>query len=347
MKVRRIFHRLVFFRALRCLSGIRFSWTFHCTTIRGVVALYPLATPLMPNGVYPGENVLTCPRRNDNANRISKMDWEHEFGPGFFLAGGTMEKRPSKFFLTSRRGGVIGTAIPSYALEGLILTRRGEGMKYGLAFVLALAVSGCATTTKEAQIETALGLTKEHFKNTATVKDDSLDTVATITTVNGIQEKRGLLGIVRDDNFLRAVIDKKTGKTSFQLYQVIYYQGSGWNLFQTVNFETPYGPQSKPVTVISRNVDCAGSRYGGCTYVEHIAFDVDESLLRTIAGNYSPGQRPVWRFKFTAKSGIDSNEGMLPAEIAGLLEKVDEYLQGKSFARGAAVFQIISRGKPY
>jgi len=72
--------------------------------------------------------------------------------------------------------------------------------------------------------------------------------------------------------------------------------------------------------------------YGACTYVEHIAFDVDESLLRTIAATTSPGMRVAWRFKFTAKSGVEYNAGMLPAEIAGLLDKVDEYLNGKGFA---------------
>jgi hypothetical protein len=134
-------------------------------------------------------------------------------------------------------------------------------------------------------------------------------------------------------NFLRAFIDKKSGKTSFQVYQVIYYQGSGWNFFQRVNFETPSGPQSKPATVIKRDVDCTGSRYSGCTYIEHVAFDVDESLLRTIASGYSPGKSSTWKFKFTAKSGQDYNDGMLPAEVAGLLDKVDEYLASKGLAR--------------
>jgi len=206
-------------------------------------------------------------------------------------------------------------------------------MKFAIALLLALSVTGCATTTSESQLQTALSLTKEHFKNTATVKDDFLDTVATITTINGFQEKRGLLGIVWDDNFLRAHIDKKSGKTSFQLYQVIYYQRSGWNFFQTVNFETASGPQSKPLTIIKRDVDCTGSRYSGCTYIEHVAFDVDEDLLRTIAQGYSPGQRAAWRFKFTARSGQDYNDGMLPAEVAGLLEKVDEYLASKGLGR--------------
>lgn len=100
-------------------------------------------------------------------------------------------------------------------------------MKHLIIILFSLAITGCATNSREAQIQTAINLTPEHFKNTATVKDDSLDTIATITTVNGFQEKRGLLGIVWDDNFLRAHINKKTGQTSFQVYQSIYYQSSG------------------------------------------------------------------------------------------------------------------------
>lgn len=198
-------------------------------------------------------------------------------------------------------------------------------LNLGLAIALAVALGGCASTIREGQIQTALGLTKEHFKNTVTIKDDSLDTTATITTVNGFKEKRGLLGIVWDDNFLRAFINKKTGQTTIQLYQVIYYQGSGWNFFQTVNYETPTGPESRPVTIISRDVNCSGSRYSECTYKEHVGFDVDEKLLRTIAAGYQPGQRAAWRFKFNTKSGKDYNDGMLPAEVAGFLEAIDAY----------------------
>jgi len=199
-------------------------------------------------------------------------------------------------------------------------------------FVLAAAISGCATTNREEQLQAAFSLTKEHFKNTATIKDDSLDTTAVITTLNGFQEKRGLLGIVWDDNFLRAFINKKTGKFSIQLYQVISYQGSGWNFYQSVNYETPNGPEARQVSSINRDVDCSNARYGGCKYTEHIGFEVDEKLLRTIAAGYQPGQQVVWKFKFNAKSGKEHNNGMLPAEIAGFFEAVDEYRVGHGFA---------------
>jgi len=66
-----------------------------------------------------------------------------------------------------------------------------------------------------------LSLTMEHFRDTATVKDDALGTVATISTQNGYQEKRGLLRIVWNDTFLRGFIDKATGRRTFQVYQLI------------------------------------------------------------------------------------------------------------------------------
>jgi hypothetical protein len=206
-------------------------------------------------------------------------------------------------------------------------------MKIWVALLIILVLGGCAMASRESQLQTALSLTKEHFKNTASLKDDSLDTVATITTINGFQERRGLLGIVWDDNFLRAFIEKKSGKLTFQVYQVITYQGDGWKTFQSVNFETPNGPQSKPLIAIKHNVDCTGSRYSGCTFVEHVAFDVDENLLRIIARNYSPGQPVAWKFKLNAKSGEDYNDGILPAEVAGLLERVDEYVVGAGLSQ--------------
>lgn len=206
-------------------------------------------------------------------------------------------------------------------------------MKRLLAPLLILAAAACAT--KDAQTRKAVNLSKGHFSDTATVKDDYLDTIATITTVNGLTQKHGLMSMVWDDNFLRAFIDKRTGETSFQLYQVIYYTGGGWNFYQTANYETPSGPQSKPATVIHRDVDCSGSRYSGCTYVEHVAFDVEQSVLRAVAADYMAGRRAGWGFKFSARSGGSYNERMLSAEIAGLLDAVDAYLRRKGLARNS------------
>lgn len=198
-----------------------------------------------------------------------------------------------------------------------------------ITILIAIGVLGGCVTTRETQINTALSLDKAHFKQTMIVKNDSLDTVAKFSTVSGFKEKRGLLGIVWDDNFIRAFVDKKTGLTTFQVYNSIYYKGSGWKFYNRVNYETPSGPKSTKVTVITRDVDCTGSRYGGCTHNEHVAFSVDYALLCTIASKYGPGVRAVWKYKIIPKAGDDYKDGLLPAEIAALVEMVNEYKKSK------------------
>lgn len=196
--------------------------------------------------------------------------------------------------------------------------------------VVVLMVSGCNTVpTKEQAQAVVIKHTPEHFYATATIKNAYLDTTATITTQNGFQEKHGLLGIVWDDNFLRGIIDKKTGQTTIQLYQVLSYRGAGWRFYQSANYENVNGPTATPLTVIGRNVDCTGARYGGCTYTEHVAFTVPEPLLREIAQKYSPGALTGWRFKFNPKAGEDFDAFMLPAEIIGFLRRLDEFRAGQ------------------
>jgi hypothetical protein len=204
-------------------------------------------------------------------------------------------------------------------------------MRTLLLCLIAFAVSACAANSQRAQAERALELTPDHFRLTASVKDDALDTIATLTTVNGFQQKHGLLGVVWDDNFVRAFIDKKTGKTAFQLYQVIRYTGRRWHFYQSVNYETPSGPLSRELTVINRDVDCTSTLGGGCTYAEHVAFDVEESLLRRIAASYGPGKPVAWKFKFLARSGGELHTLLLPAEARGAISAVDAYRARRGF----------------
>ena len=64
-------------------------------------------------------------------------------------------------------------------------------------------------TALAAQSRQLLAMTPQDFEKSASIKDDALEVVATITTGPGFKEKHGLLGLVGSDNFLRAFIDKK------------------------------------------------------------------------------------------------------------------------------------------
>lgn len=186
------------------------------------------------------------------------------------------------------------------------------------ALCAAPALSQQALTKKQRE---ALALTPEHFETTATYKDDELETVAEVNTAGGFQDRGGLLRVVSNDNFLRAYIDKRTGATQFQVYQFVSYDGD-WRFFYGVNYETTDGPRAVELIQIDRKVLTCG-RYTGCSYIEHFAFPVEESLLREIAAKYDPANPSAWRFKFKSKSGKEWQDGMLPAEIAGLLRAVD------------------------
>jgi len=202
-------------------------------------------------------------------------------------------------------------------------------LKIFIGIFLLTSIIGCQT--RQQKIDQALSLSKEHFRNTATIKDDSLELQAMIHTRNGFQDKKGLLGIVWDDNFLRAFIDKKTGATLYQVYNIVYYKRD-WRFYNRVNYETQAGPVAQDLDELDRDVDCTGSKYGGCTFYEHVAFSVPESLLRTIAEKYEEtrGMKVGWKYRLKSKAGKDYNDGFLASEIAGLLEAVDLYKKSLS-----------------
>jgi len=191
----------------------------------------------------------------------------------------------------------------------------------GAAFA-AIAVCGLSVEDASAKDPPLLSLTPEHFRDTATIKDDPRGAVATISTENGYVEHAGPLHMVWQDEFLTAVIDKKTGGKSLQVHEEITYSGP-WRFYQAASFQSADGPRRVPATQISKEaVNCA---VGDCTYTEHIEFPVDEDMLRRLAAEYVPGKPVIWKYQIAAKSGPDFSGGLSNAEIAGFLARLDAY----------------------
>lgn len=194
-------------------------------------------------------------------------------------------------------------------------------LKVRTAALVLIVVLGFVNTV-QAKDPPLLSLNMEHFRDTATVKIDPTDAVATITTENGYVEHTGPMRMVWNDEFVRGVIDKKTGQRSFQVYASIIYEGNQRS-FATATYQTMGGTQSVPVTALSREVtNCA---VGDCTYTDQIAFPVDEEYLRQLAAGYVPGKPALWHFKLIARSGPAYTGKISNAEVAGFLAKVDEY----------------------
>lgn len=214
-----------------------------------------------------------------------------------------------------------------------------RGILVGSVAALALASSGgIAAKEKKVpkQVRELLAMSPADHAARVTVSDDSMETVAKLHTQESFQEKRGLLGIVWNDVFLRAFVDKTTGRTSYQVYFTFRGVQSSWPRLASANYEGPEGLKSTDLDRLASDVDCAGSNlYGGCTYMEAVAFEVDEDLLRTIADRHGTGDA-VWRIRFKGQSGINIDEGLVPAEVAGLLARVDQYRSSRGLSGDAA-----------
>jgi hypothetical protein len=215
-------------------------------------------------------------------------------------------------------------------------------MKFRIAALAPFIVLWLAPTAY-AKDPALLSLTMEHFRDTATVKDDPVDAATVISTEKGFAEHKGPMRMVWHDEYLRSVIDKKTGRKSFQVYAWIIY-GGRWRSYESVDYQTMTGPKSAPVTPIGKEMEnCA---VGDCQYTERIAFSVDEELLRGLAATTVPGKPALWAYKFIAKTGPAYAGGLSSAEIAGLLAKVDEYtdaLQANAVAQANAASASLKR----
>ncbi len=199
-------------------------------------------------------------------------------------------------------------------------------------------VVGLASGSAGAKDPALLSLTMEHFRDTATVKEDPLGALTTISTENGFVERKGLMGMVWNDEYLRGVIDRKTDQKSFQVYALITYRGN-WRFYQSASYQASGAPRSVPLAQIGKESDnCA---VGECIYTERVAFPIDEGLLRQLASENASGKPTLWRYKLIAKQGPEYMGGISSAEIAGFLARVDDYSHAlpvvKASAAGASL----------
>jgi hypothetical protein len=195
-------------------------------------------------------------------------------------------------------------------------------MKFRIAALAPLLLLGLSAHTACAKDPALLSLTMEHFRDTATVKDEPAGATTVISTEKGFAQHKGPMRMVWSDEYLRSAIDKNTGRKSFQVYAWIIY-GGRWRSYETVDYQTLTGSKSAPVTPIGKEMEnCA---VGDCQFTERIAFSVDEELLRGLAAANVPGKPTLWAYKFIAKSGPAYAGALSSAEIAGFLAKVDEY----------------------
>ena len=199
-----------------------------------------------------------------------------------------------------------------------------------IIFFTCILILGCVST-REATKKQILNLNTQHFKDTIIIKHVSSGDVTKFSTLRGYRHEK-YLGIGWLDSFLIGYLNTTTGKTYYQVYQFISYQGRGWRVYHRVDYQTPEEIKSKPLTSYHREImNYSSSRT--CTYEEHVVFDIEEALLRQIAARApetqgkttDKGKVSAFLYQLSSQQGHNITYWLLPTEVAALMEVMDEY----------------------
>lgn len=176
----------------------------------------------------------------------------------------------------------------------------------------ALLLSGCATTT---MTQPHAHLTKEHFKHTTTLTAKAGEPYAQLSTEKGYEETYdGAREFTA--TYLVASVDRKTGKAGYALS--FMDTTTQPRKMAKLSYASPEGWMEQQVKVKHGSRLCKGTE---CWNLESVSAVLPEDLLRAYAKRYAPGTPGSWPFRIAP----DITGEISYAEIAGLLERVDDY----------------------
>lgn len=181
----------------------------------------------------------------------------------------------------------------------MMVTRKsGAWPAMGIYVVTLLLTIGCATTEQDLMDSLDEPLATYTNKVIVNGHQDSLSTSIEINTREVWKEKRGLVGLVWDDAFLRGYVSKTTGAVSYQVYTIQYAED--WLFPQSATYSRP--PREVETSRVSSDVDCSTD---SCRHVEHAVFSIDQQEIdRVLSGaKRELFATTVWRFRVSNQQG--------------------------------------------
>jgi hypothetical protein len=139
--------------------------------------------------------------------------------------------------------------------------------------------------------------------------EDQLDPAIYISTSPFHSEGYGVA-----DHFLRAIIDKKTGRTAYQVYVITRDREA--QRYSSVTYESTVGPADAKVDILDTDVDCG--RYS-CYYSEQVVFELPKQFVASVAATAKAGDGATWRYKLHGRTAGGGSMTMLKTEFAAIL----------------------------
>lgn len=196
-------------------------------------------------------------------------------------------------------------------------------LAYMLAFAAGLSLYGPAPDKLQRQIEELISRPPRVLEPMMHVTGDDLDPRIEVNSkdVTALVSKGLLASTTRETSFLRAYIDRKTGRVSVQVYHYVVSGGRTAPRVHRATYDTPEGLKEVEADRVGFDVSC--SRYG-CTYYEDVVFPVDYELLRAAVAAYDPLKPALGiKYRLFGQSGYTVDEAIPVNEIVAFVTVVE------------------------
>lgn len=171
-------------------------------------------------------------------------------------------------------------------------------LKKLIIVIVCLVVVSCVSNTpKEAR-------SVSHFLQKMVVNNDPLNPEITYSTRQG-NDEANTFGVLTGDSidpFMIAIVNKQNKSIKYGVAVGLKYLAMDWRFYQQANYASPAGAQRVKLEVIQRNHDCSTvTSLKNCSFEENVAFEVPESVLKSIIADSKAKGITDWDFKIVGK----------------------------------------------
>jgi hypothetical protein len=214
--------------------------------------------------------------------------------------------------------------------------RPARGVRAIGALACVLGAFAVAQPASAAELPRSLAkLSPADFASRIKVENDPLEDSVIFSSQSAYKRDRMTRGAFSGDAHLRAVLDRKTGAISWQMWNDLSYSGARKS-FGKVHFITKGSLHKVSPSVKENWIDDCPESTVSCHQYLRVAFELPEDTIREIADAYRPGNRTSWKMRFKDDNGHDVTAGLAPAEAAGLISVVERWKQKQATDRPSA-----------
>lgn len=150
--------------------------------------------------------------------------------------------------------------------------------------------------------------------------------VVVLSTREGYTRGRVVRGAHIDDVHLRAVVDKASGRTTWQVWHDLVTVRRHRDVVSVEYLAGGELRAARPIGLDHSLGQCPPTDGSGfCNKITRIGFELPEQAVREMAASYAVGSRTPWRLHFRDAAGRNVTSGLAPAEAAGLVAALEAW----------------------